>query len=212
MSECQICEKRRARRLCPGVRGEICPRCCGEEREVSVDCPFDCEFLQEARRHETANQIAPADIPYKDIRVTNEFVRTHEALLDRISRILLRAAQESGAVDRDVREALDAMIRTHLTLESGLIYESRPSNPYAAAVQQRVLAEIEALREQVAQQSGIHSVRDKDVLGMLVFLRRVEMHWNNGRTRSRAFLYFLHENFAPLPQPAEAAGPSIIAP
>jgi hypothetical protein len=194
------------------VRGDICPRCCGEEREVSVDCPFDCEYLREARRHDKPNQIAPDDIPNKDIRVTDEFLREHQALLAHASQVLLASAMEAGAVDGDVREALESMIKTHLTLESGLIYESRPNNPYAAAVQQRVLAGIEELRKRVADQTGIHNIRDKDLLGVFVFLRRVELHWNNGRSRSRAFLHFLHENFPPQAPTAEAAGPSIVAP
>jgi len=61
--ECAICQTRRPRRFCPGVRGEICSLCCGAEREVTVDCPLDCEFLREARRHEKAPE--PNAIPLK---------------------------------------------------------------------------------------------------------------------------------------------------
>jgi len=210
MSLCQICEKRRPRRFCPGLREEICPICCGEEREVTVDCPFDCEFLREARRHERPNQVAPEDIPNRDIRVTDDFLRQNEPLLVHMSGMLLQAAAEAGAVDEDVREALSSMARTYLTKESGLIYESRPNNPFAAGIQQRVQTGVEAFREQVSRQSGLNTIRDKDVLGVLVFLQRVEAHQNNGRSRSRAFLYFLNENFVPPePPPEEPAAPLI---
>ena len=64
---CQLCEKRRARRYCPGVKGEICSQCCGTERENTIDCPTDCPHLQEARRHEAAAE--PAEYPNADIRV-----------------------------------------------------------------------------------------------------------------------------------------------
>src|ERR1035441_6424798 len=59
--QCSICQTRRSRRFCPGVRGEICSLCCGEEREVTVDCPLDCEFLREGRRHEKAPARNPAE-------------------------------------------------------------------------------------------------------------------------------------------------------
>ena len=49
---CALCETRRPRRFCPGVRGDICTLCCGSEREVSVACPLDCEYLREAHKHE----------------------------------------------------------------------------------------------------------------------------------------------------------------
>ena len=53
---CAICQIRRPRRFCPGVRGDICSLCCGTEREVTVNCPLDCEYLQEARKHEKLSE------------------------------------------------------------------------------------------------------------------------------------------------------------
>ena len=53
-------------------------------------------------------------------------------------------------------------------------------------------------------------LRDADVLGVLVFLERLELQHNNGRRRGRAFLDFLR---AYLPEPpAEVAEqqPSLI--
>src|SRR5712691_3160455 len=39
---CAICDKRKEKRFCPAVHGRICPQCCGEQREVTLDCPSDC--------------------------------------------------------------------------------------------------------------------------------------------------------------------------
>src|SRR3954454_7132300 len=78
---CAICETRRPRRFCPGVRGDICSICCGTEREVSVNCPLECEFLQEARRHDKPATLDPADVPNQDIRVTERFIDEHHALV-----------------------------------------------------------------------------------------------------------------------------------
>ena len=49
---CAICETRKEKRFCPAVHGRICPQCCGEQREVTLDCPSDCPYLQQAREHE----------------------------------------------------------------------------------------------------------------------------------------------------------------
>ena len=196
MSVCRICEKRRPQRFCIGIGGEICSRCCGEQREVTIDCPFECEYLREARRHERPVVAASDKVPHAEVRVTDEYVESHSALITRVIRGLLEAARQTpGVVDSDVREALESMIKTQLTRESGLIYETRPNNPYAAAIQQRLRDWIEEYRDALAEETGVHSVGEHDVLLALVFLRRIEFLENNGRRRGRAFLDFLRRRF-----------------
>src|SRR6185295_2885304 len=115
---CAICETRRPRRFCPGVRGDICAICCGTEREVTVTCPLDCEYLREARKHDRP--------PLLD---------EHQSLLGFPSAALLRAAMQTpGVADYDVRDALAALARTYRTLQSGVYYETRPDNPLAASI------------------------------------------------------------------------------
>src|SRR5580704_15160881 len=109
---CAICEKRRPRRYCPGVRGEICPVCCGTEREVTVHCPSDCEYLVEARKHERRGILDPATIPHRDIPVTEEFLEANADLISALSIALTAEAARSGAVDSDAREALASLIQT----------------------------------------------------------------------------------------------------
>jgi hypothetical protein len=186
---CAICDTRRPRRFCPGVRGDICTICCGTEREVSVDCPLDCEFLQEARRHEKAPPFDPAELPNQDIRVSERFIEEHHLLIGFISRFLVGSALDTpGVVDQDVREALDSLIRTYRTLQSGVYYETVPPNPLAAAVFRAVQNALAEFRQKEQQELGISRTRDTDILGALVFLQRVEIDRNNGRRRGRAFL------------------------
>src|SRR5438270_311540 len=59
---CKICQKRRARRFCPAVSGDICSICCGTEREVSLTCPLSCEYLQEAHKREKLPQLRNSEI------------------------------------------------------------------------------------------------------------------------------------------------------
>jgi hypothetical protein len=186
---CAICHVRKPRRFCPGVHGDICTLCCGAEREVTVDCPLDCPYLQEARKHEHTGPPDPAAFPNKDIRITEEFLGEHEPLLVAAMTSLMRAAFDTaGAVDRDVRDALDALIRTQRTLQSGVYYETRPENALANRIFSGAQTGLEEFRKKEQDQLGMAHTRDADVLGVLVFLQRLELDRNNGRPRGRAFL------------------------
>jgi hypothetical protein len=181
------------------VGDEICPQCCGIGREITIDCPLDCEYLREARVHERSAPLAEKDIPNLDIELKESFVEQHEHEVMALSLALVRAMEQEKAVDLDAREALGSLIRTYRTLQSGLIYESRPQNPYAAGIQERLVKAIEELRESIAEEAGMQMLRDTDVLATLVFLERLEIQHNNGRRRGRAFFDFLRTYF---PEPA----------
>jgi hypothetical protein len=205
--KCKICETRKPRRYCPGISGDICAICCGEQREVTVNCPLDCPFLREARVHEKPHVEEPPDLPNKDVRITEEFLRENEPLLMFLGAKFLEAAlTTAGAVDTDVRQALDSMIRTHRTLQSGLYYESKPDNLVAAGIQLKIQEAVEQLRKELSEK-GATSIRDADILGMLVFLERVALHQDNGRPKSRSFIDYLRSYF---PHGQEAPPASLI--
>lgn len=196
---CKLCEKRRARRQCPGVGGEICPQCCGEGREITIDCPLDCEFLRDARVHERHAPLTERDIPNLDIELKENFIQEHEHEVMALSLALVRALEREKAVDLDAREAIESLVKTYRTLQSGLIYENRPHNPYAAGIQERLVQAIGELRKAMADEAEAKALRDTDVLATLVFLQRLEIQHNNGRQRGRAFFDFLRTYF---PEPA----------
>jgi hypothetical protein len=205
---CQLCEKRRARRHCPGTGSEICPQCCGEQRENTIECPSDCEHLREARLHEPSPAMNAADIPNRDVRLSEQFIHDFEPVVFALAIELRRAMEGNRAVDNDAREALRALIRTYRTLESGLIYESQPANPYAAGILEKLKSAVATLRKGLEAEAGMTVLRDADVLGVLVFLERLELQHNNGRRKGRAFLDFLRVY---LPEvPAANAQPSLI--
>jgi hypothetical protein len=209
--KCKICETRKPRRYCPGVGGDICSICCGDQREVTVNCPLDCPYLMEARLHEKLPEVNPEEIPNRDIQVTEEFLRDHEPLLIFLGVKLLDASLETplgaGAVDSDVREALESLIRTYRTLQSGLYYESKPANLAAAAIHQKIQDAVQELRKDLSEK-GATAIRDAEILGVLVFLERIGMHQTNGRPRGRAFIDYLRASFPEKQSPAQA--PSLI--
>jgi hypothetical protein len=209
---CAICQTRRPRRFCPGVRGDICTLCCGAEREVSIDCPLDCEYLREAHKREKAQPVDPESLPNRDVAVSDEFLHENEDFLAFLSQSLVEAALGAAAVDFDVREALDASIRTHRTLQTGLVYESLPANRLAAGICRALQEAIEKWRKAEAERLGIHKTRDATVLGMLVFLQHFELSYNNGRRRGRAFLDALLQFYSAESGTEAAAASSLILP
>jgi len=174
-----------------------------------VSCPLDCEYLREARKHEKAPPVDPGQIPNRDIKVADELLDQNEPLLAFLSATLARAALERPeVVDFDMREALDALIRTYRTLQSGVYYESRPNNPLAANICDVVQAGLTKFRKEEAERLGMTKTRDGDIRGLLVFLQRFELDQNNGRRKGRAFIDALRLIYSDEAGPAPAAAPS----
>ena len=164
---------------------------------MTVDCPFECEFLQEARRHEKSLPLDETQIPDRDISLSERFLQEHEGLVAFLGRAIREAASATpGAIDFDVREALQGLVRTYRTLASGMYYESIPANPLAANVFRQMQTAVAGYREAENRELGVSRTRDADVLGTLVFYERLELDRNNGRRRGRAFLDLLREFYS----------------
>jgi len=187
---CRICQTRRPRRYCPGVQGEICSLCCGEQREVTIQCPLDCPFLQEARLHEKpAAERDRESLPNQDIRVPESFIREHEELVLFCFVTLVEGAlQTSGAIDADLLTALDALIQTYRTTESGLIYETRPDDRVAGAIQDAFENSLNAFEKERHERQALSAYRPAEILVCLVFVQRAALMGVNGRPRGRAFI------------------------
>ena len=188
---CAICQKRKPKRHCPGVHGEICSLCCGTERENSVTCPLDCPYLQEAHRYEWERNpgVPLEEIPYSKYELHDNFLYHHDAFIGMIATTMLKRALELPAVqDSDFREAIDSLIRTRETLASGLVYESIPQGP----VPEALFRTVQQLLEETAAKV---QVKDPEILKCLVFLARLAAARDNKRSRCRAFFGFLHKQF-----------------
>jgi hypothetical protein len=164
--------------------------------------------------HEKPADIDPAQVPNQDIQVTESFLRDNEPLLVFLAQTIMQASLEvPGIIDSDIREALEALIRTYRTLESGVYYETRPANPLANHICSAVQGAADQFRQREREQGGVTRTRDADIFGVLAFLQRIEFDRNNGRRRGRAFLDFLRVQFgagAGAPAPAEPPSPLII--
>ena len=214
-----ICEVRKEKRFCPAVHGRICPQCCGEQREVTLDCPSDCPYLQQSREHEKPRSAEEFDAGalFLQVEISDQFTYEREHLLMGLSYALVKAARaDRNLNDRDLLAALSAMSNSYERLvNSGLHYEQ----PLASTAQHAAAAQVEEMvkhyREAEQKQMGYSNLRDSDVLKALVFLVRLGHGRSSGRPKSRAFIDFL---FAQFPEKETAvvtpqeAGSRIIVP
>ena len=207
---CKRCGQRRARRACPALEADICTICCGTEREVSISCPLDCEYLKEAHRREKALPVEETEAVEPGMELTEEFLQRHKELLLLTAYSLVQAAMRTpGAVDTDALEALEALIKTHRTSQSGLIYETRAENSVAAAVQRAFSESLAGFKKMMGERDAQGEPRDRDVLGILIFLRRFGLQNMNGRPRGRMFIDLLR-HMTPAELRIDERAPSII--
>jgi len=196
---CVICEIRKEKRFCPAVHGRICPQCCGEQREVTLDCPSDCPYLIQAREHEkprSAGQIDPAGL-FLEIEVSDQFLYEKEHLLMGLTYALAKSARADRSLhDHDLIAALSMLAQSYeRRINSGLHYEQ----PLTSNSERRAALEIENMvkeyREAEQKHTGFSTLRDSEVLKALVFLVRLAYGRTSGRPKSRAFVHFLFAQF-----------------
>jgi hypothetical protein len=215
---CAICNKRKEKRFCPAVHGRICPQCCGEQREVTLDCPSECVYLQQAREHERPLPIEELDQSalFPKVEIGQQFLYEQEHLILGLSYALAKSAQaDRGIRDADLIAVLSPMARNYETLAgSGLHYEVPVTNLAHQAVASEVQKMVKEYREAEQSHVGYSRLRDSDVFQALVFLLRMATTRTSGRPKSRAFVDFLFRQF-PEPQSGIAApqeGSRIIVP
>jgi hypothetical protein len=205
---CVICETRKEKRFCPAVHGRICPQCCGEQREVTLDCPSECVYLQQARQHERPRSLETLDrnALFPNVEIGEQFLHEQEHLILGLSFALTKSAKADRSIrDSDLLAALTALAGTYETLAtSGLHYERADTNITHQAIAAEVQNMVKEYREAEQKHTGYTRLRDSDVLRALVFLLRMGLTRTSGRPKARAFMEFLFQQF-PEPQSAIAA-------
>lgn len=196
---CAICSIRKEKRFCPAIHGRICPQCCGEQREVTLDCPSDCPYLLQAREHEKprpAGELDPADL-FLQVEISDQFMYDREHLILGLSFALAKSAQINRSLnDRDLIAALKSLAKSYETLiNSGLVYETPTANIAQQAIAAEVQKMVQEYREAEQKHIGATRLRDGDVLKALVFLLRMAHGRTSARPRSRAFIDFLLAQF-----------------
>lgn len=201
---CPLCQQRKPKRFCPAAAEKICAVCCGTYREVTMDCPADCQHLVAARRYDREHRetLNAAEIPYPEIRVSPERIAEREEVIVLAGRALAAAARELRATDADAIAALAAMVETYRTLESGIYYERAPESHAARQLYAELAKALADYKKAQAERIGFAALKDAEALELLVFLLRLGKRETSGRPRSRAFLDYLRASLGVTePQP-----------
>ncbi|MGB8888683.1 MAG: hypothetical protein WCC87_18280 [Candidatus Korobacteraceae bacterium] len=210
---CSICNLRKEKRFCPAVHGRICPHCCGEQREVTLDCPCECPYLQQARQHQKPRTFEdlPADEVFPKIEVPEQFLHDREPLIAGVLQTLARLSRSDRDLhDREMIGALANLARSYQTLVgSGLVYEEALPNPAQRTIIETLRQLLQEFREVEHQHLGHTTLRDTEILQTLVFILRLAHLPTSGRPRSRGFIDFLNERFTePAPSLGETPEPA----
>jgi hypothetical protein len=163
---------------------------------VTINCPLECPYLAESRRHEN-HALDRAKLPHPEVQVSEQFLQRSDMVLVLLSAFLNKALQPvPNATDLDVREALESLIQSTRASDSGLIYDARPANPIAAGIAERFRESLGDFTKELKNREGASSVfSDKALLTILVFMARVAYGHDNGRPRCRAFIHYLRQAF-----------------
>ncbi len=215
---CVICEKRKEKRFCLAVHGRICAQCCGEQREITLDCPRECVYLQQAREHEKTRPIEGLDhsVLFAQVEIPEQFLYEHEHLVVGLTYALAKSIRANNLSDADLIAALSTLAQSYETLvNSGLVYDGSTANPGRQAVAAEVQTMVKEYREAEQKHLGYSRLKDGDVLRAVVFLLRMGYGRTSGRPKSRAYADFVLAQF-PEKQSAiaapEEAGSRIITP
>jgi hypothetical protein len=200
---CPICGKRKATRFCPAKGEQICPLCCGTEREVTISCPADCMYLIAAHRYEDEHKRAlRGDTPFVEERLPQDILHSQQQLMSLLAfQIAKFASGQPTANDPDVLTAVAALAGTYKTLQSGLLYEKVPEIPMQRDLYSALTKFLDEIKLEAIEKSKSAAVKDSSVYHVLVFLYRMGSLRSNGRPRSRRFIEFLRGQFPQLAQP-----------
>jgi len=194
---CPICEKRKAKRYCPAKTESICSVCCGTQREVTIDCPSDCAYLVESRKHDLGRrEIDWSSVPFADTRIPSSFVARQERLILALGyAVCLNARDNAALVDSDVIAGLQSLAEAYQTLASGIYYEKPPEYVLQRGLYDALKVAIEDYKKTESQNTGLATVRDGDIRDALIFLSQLGATRTNGRPKGRAYLDLLRSQF-----------------
>jgi hypothetical protein len=141
MTTCVLCATRRGTRLCPALKTEVCSVCCGSKRRRTVACPEDCGYLKQGRAYQ--EQRASGMESLKRVRELDaEYVNALDHAV-----LAVRNTRFRDLLDREVKEALENVLRTVETSEKGLVYEYRSPDPRIQILADRVRRVVDAYQE-----------------------------------------------------------------
>lgn len=113
MTQCTYCKEKRGKRLCPALKDQICPVCCGTHRMIRIQCPPDCPHLksgetyQKQRREEKALATGKDYLSERWTHLKDQNAMMMMGLIERL--IYLYRRLKGDITDRAVLSALEQL-------------------------------------------------------------------------------------------------------
>lgn len=162
MSLCTLCNSRKGKRACPGIRGTICSACCGDKRIVEIACPADCVYLQSGTENDLLRE-ASDYLKHQDPEKCLRWLRAVEELGFLLEGMETLAAQAHGPSfdDSDLRAVLECARKTLDAEAKGVIYEDLPPSPGMQTLTRDLVSGIRVLTRTIQQElrNGVNVMR-----------------------------------------------------
>lgn len=183
---CPLCETRQPKRSCPAKGEDICSVCCGTKREVEIDCPPNCVYLQTGREYERRKSLLPSPEAYRTERLwQDEFILSHTGIfLEMWESILDVRGRFPEIVDADLQAALESLIQTYQTLDKGIYYETLPGG----SLQKEIYVGLKSVFDSAGQKTELSGLKTGTILDCLNFHKEMGQGMTLSRPRSRVFL------------------------
>lgn len=117
MAKCVYCGRRKGKRSCPALRGEICTSCCGEHRGKAIRCPTDCVYFAPHEDYQRERTGAVFEESWRSFlqEVHRRWGEKGNQFIFFLTLILFRQfAEQADARDGDALAGL-ALLRKHLS-------------------------------------------------------------------------------------------------
>jgi hypothetical protein len=207
MATCPLCSARSAKRFCPAKDVRICAVCCGEKREIEIDCPSSCSYLKASRSYEFEKPVLDPDLQARMRKFDDNFVQRYQYVLAVINAGIVEERLGSGwLVDSDVIEVYKALGTTLRTLSSGIYYESLPEGPVRLSLFRRLKSALDELMQPdpSAQRPLLKSSEAVEVMDFITLVAQLN---TTVRPRSRRYLDWTAETFGyPHPEQQQRGG------
>jgi hypothetical protein len=189
MATCTICEARKGKRYCTARGEDICTQCCATEREVTINCPFECSYLRDSRLHEK-RAFNEAGMPHRDVKIDDEFLNRSEMVLMLMAAFLNNALKPvPNATDKDAREAIEALVASYRKGEN-----VDPEGETAKGIVDRFREKLDPFKSELKDREA-GPFADTAFLGVLVFMARVAYGYDNGKPNGRAYVHYIRTAF-----------------
>lgn len=119
---CVRCGARKPLRFCPALRTPICPKCCGRNRNKTISCFEECQYLLEARTQALKRLVNLAG----DYEFEANFLDVIHNL--RMAIVKTKEKTHSNLSEDEALQAIDNVLRAQRALSRGVIYEFRSPN------------------------------------------------------------------------------------